>query len=75
MNNTLLMVNKYLVYNDLFDKVLSVGGNNYQCRVKMMYNDQIYRFIDAIKKYSSVIVNKRINKATDEVTITFRRSN
>jgi hypothetical protein len=73
LNSTLVIINKYLVQNDLFDKVLSVGGTNTYCRVKMPYSEEIFKFIHSIKKYTNVIATLKIDKNTNEGTVTFRK--
>ena len=54
MKSVLMLINKYLLQNDLFGMVLEVGGNNSFCRVKMPIGVENYALIDTIKKHCNV---------------------
>ena len=73
MKQTLTLINRYLLQNDLFDIVSFVGGNYSQCKVQMALNSELYRFIKSMKKYTKCRISLKLNKSTDEGIITFRR--
>ena len=54
MKSVLILINKYLLHNDLFSEVLEVGGNNSFCRVKMPIGVENFALIDTIKRHSKV---------------------
>ena len=67
---TLMLINKYLLHNDLFNEVLEVGGNNSSCRVKMPCGEQNFALIDYVKKQLSV--KATLTAKNNIATIKFR---
>ena len=74
-NNTLMIINKYLLKHDLFDQIISVGGNSSYCKVKMNNGLEMYRFIDKVKKYAKVICHLTLDKKADQGIIIFKKGN
>ena len=74
MNKTLMLINKYLSRNDLFDGVSFIGGTKGYCKVQMALNAELYRFIKSMKNITNCRISLKLNKPTDEGIITFRRA-
>ena len=54
MKSVLILINKYLLHNDLFSEVLEVGGNISFCIVNMPIGVENFALIDTIKRHSKV---------------------
>ena len=72
MNKTLMLINKYLSHNDLFNNVSFIGGAKGYCKVQMALNAELYKFIKFMKQITNCRISLKLNKSTDEGIITFK---
>ena len=72
MKHLILLINKYVAKNDLYDEILLMGGINNSYTIIMTYSDKMWALINTMWKYTGISAKVVLDKKTNKATISYQ---
>lgn len=73
MKNLIIIINKYVANNDLFDEIHFMGGEDKHYCVIMDYGISMWGLIDTVNRFTGHSANVILNKKTNQAVITYNQ--